>query len=165
MPKFRIYASDRGVIEIKLAGRARSDRTQEAKRDAAVEHWRTLAQRELRAYFAGELTAFSSLYDIRHLPRFTQCVLELTAKIPYGEVRSYEWVARKLRKPKAARAVGNALARNPVPIIIPCHRIVRSDGTMGGFALGSGWKKRLLALEKSCVKTGASMRKSGNPRA
>ena len=128
-----------------------------------MERWCRLAQRELDAYFVKRLTAFSTPYDIRHLPGFTRSVLELTAKIPYGEVRSYEWVARKLGKPKAARAVGNALARNPVPIMIPCHRVVRSDGTIGGFALGSGWKKRLLALEKNFVKTKASVQKSANP--
>jgi len=147
-PKFRIFASDRGVIEIKLASSRQSGRTHNEKRTAAMEHWCSLARRELNAYFARRLTAFSAPYDIRHLPGFTRSVLELTAKIPYGEVRSYGWMARKLRKPKAARAVGNALARNPVPIVIPCHRVVRNDGTIGGFALGSGWKKKLLDLEK-----------------
>ena len=63
-------------------------------------------------------------------------------------MKSYRWIAQKLGKPDASRAVGNALARNPIPVIIPCHRVVRSDGAIGGFALGPGWKKRLLALEK-----------------
>lgn len=153
-PKLHILASDRGVKEIQLAEDRQDGRPQ--AENAAVEHWRTLARSELSAYFTGRLTEFSSPYDIRHLPRFTRSVLALVARIPYGEVRSYEWVAQKLRKPTAARAVGNALARNPVPILIPCHRVVRSDGTLGGFALGSRWKKRLLALEKSIVKTKAS---------
>jgi methylated-DNA-[protein]-cysteine S-methyltransferase len=148
-PKFRISASDRGVNAIQLPSRGRSDRSHKKKSTAAVKHWCSLAQIELDAYFARRLTAFSAPYDIGHLPRFTRSVLELTAKIPYGEVRSYEWVAGELGKPKAARAVGNALARNPVPILIPCHRVVRSDGTIGGFALGSDWKKKLLALEKT----------------
>ena len=161
--KFLISASDKGVSEIRLAARREIGAAPKVKRDAESERRCLLANRELRAYFAGRLTAFSSHYDIRHLPRFTRSVLDLTARIPYGEVRSYEWVARKLRKPKAARAVGNALGRNPVPIIIPCHRVVRSDGTIGGFALGSAWKKKLLALEKSFVKTKDSARKPDRP--
>jgi methylated-DNA-[protein]-cysteine S-methyltransferase len=108
---------------------------------------------ELREYFAGRRKSFVSRCDIDRLPPFTQAVLRLTAKIPYGRVRSYQWLARRLGKPKAARAVGNALARNPIPIFIPCHRIVRRDGAIGNFLLGSGWKKRLLDLEKSFVKT------------
>jgi methylated-DNA-[protein]-cysteine S-methyltransferase len=78
-----------------------------------------------------------------------RAVLELTTTIPYGEVRSYTGTARRLGKPKAARVVGNALARNPLPIIIPCHRGVRADGSFGPFVLGPAWKKRLLRLEKS----------------
>jgi len=155
-PKFRISTSHRGVIEVQLARHPHRGRTRKDKGAVAAERWRNLAQGELSAYFAGKLIAFSSPCDIRHLPDFTRSVLELTAKIPYGEVRSYEWVAQKLGKPKAARAVGNALARNPVPIVIPCHRVVRSDGTIGGFALGSGWKKKLLDLEKKFVKTKTS---------
>jgi methylated-DNA-[protein]-cysteine S-methyltransferase len=115
--------------------------------------------RELQAYFAGQLKSFTCRYDLAALPPFTRAVLELTAKIPYGEVRSYAWIARELGKPKAARAVGNALARNPVPIIVPCHRVVRGDGAIGGFALGSAWKKRLLDLEKKHVKPGGLSRR------
>jgi len=151
-PKFQISASDRGVSAVQLAGSGRSDRSHKEKVTAAMKRWCRLAQNELDAYFARRLTVFSASYDIGHLPSFSRSVLEVTAKIPYGQVRSYEWVAQKLGKPKAARAVGNALARNPVPIIIPCHRVVRSDGTIGGFALGSGWKKRLLTLEKHAQK-------------
>ncbi len=152
-PNLFIAASEKGVIEVRLAARRRHGAVPRRRMDAAIERRCNVAKRELRAYFAGRLTTFTSHYDIRHLPRFTQSVLELTARIPYGEVRSYEWMARRLKKPKAARAVGNALGRNPVPIIIPCHRVVRSDGTIGGFALGSAWKRKLLALEKSFVKT------------
>lgn len=161
--KFFIAASDKGVIEIRLAARRDSRSAPKEKRNAEIDRRCILAERELRAYFAGRLTAFTSHYDIRHLSRFTRSVLDLTASIPYGEVRSYEWMARKLRNPKAARAVGNALGRNPVPIIIPCHRVVRSDGTIGGFALGSAWKKKLLSLEKSFIKTKDSAGKPDRP--
>ena len=68
--------------------------------------------------------------------------------IPRGETRSYEWVARKAGSPHAARAVGTALKKNPFTIIIPCHRVVRSDGSLGNYALGSDLKKRLLETER-----------------
>ena len=148
-----IHASDRGVTAIRLkrdgAGRKKNGGAR-CQRLCAGAAW------ELSAYFAGRLTAFSSPYDIHALPPFARAVLKMTAKIPYGEVRSYEWIARKLGNAKAARAVGNALARNPIPIIVPCHRVVRTDGAIGGFALGAGWKKRLLNLEKTFVKTKTS---------
>jgi len=131
------------------------------KRPGDGKKWQSQAQRELSAYFAGRLTRFSVRCDIDDLPRFTRAVLQLTAKIPYGQVRSYQWLAHRLGKPKAARAVGNALGRNPVPIIIPCHRVVRNDGSIGGFALGPGWKKRLLDLEKIFVKSKASPTNGG----
>jgi methylated-DNA-[protein]-cysteine S-methyltransferase len=107
------------------------------------------AKEELSAYFTGQLRSFSTPSDLSGLPLFTQAVLKITAKIPYGEVRSYRWVAERLGKPKATRAVGNALARNPIPIIIPCHRVVRADGSLGGYALGLDWKRKLLELEQS----------------
>jgi O-6-methylguanine DNA methyltransferase len=69
------------------------------------------------------------------------------ARIPRGEVRSYARIARILRRPQAARAVGQACGRNPVPLIVPCHRVVASDGSLGGFAAGLGVKARLLELE------------------
>jgi methylated-DNA-[protein]-cysteine S-methyltransferase len=106
------------------------------------------AKEEMNAYFTGNLRSFSTPSDLSGLPRFTQAVLRITAKIPYGEVRSYRWIAQQIGKPRASRAVGNALARNPIPIIIPCHRVVRTDGSLGGYALGLGWKRRLLELEK-----------------
>jgi methylated-DNA-[protein]-cysteine S-methyltransferase len=109
----------------------------------------TAACKELHAYFNGQLRSFSSPCDLSGLSPFTRAVLRMATKIPYGEVRSYQWVAQRLRKPKAARAVGNALARNPIPVIIPCHRVVRSDGSLGGYALGLEWKRRLLELERS----------------
>ncbi|MCH7568969.1 MAG: methylated-DNA--[protein]-cysteine S-methyltransferase [Deltaproteobacteria bacterium] len=115
------------------------------------------AKGELDAYFTGQLCRFSTPCDLRGLPPFTQAVLNIASKIPYGEVRSYRWVAEQLGSPKAARAVGNALARNPIPIIIPCHRVVRTDGSLGGYALGLDWKRRLLELERShCRVRGAA---------
>jgi methylated-DNA-[protein]-cysteine S-methyltransferase len=85
--------------------------------------------------------------DLRQLTGFQQHVLEVTASIPPGQVRPYGWVAREMGNDGAVRAVGSALARNPVPIAIPCHRVVRSDGTLGNYAFGTPLKRSLLEHE------------------
>ena len=81
------------------------------------------------------------------LSAFQKAVLRAIVDIPIGEVRSYRWVAGRIGKPKASRAVGNALNANPYPIVVPCHRIIRSDGTIGGYASGVRRKRRLLERE------------------
>lgn len=82
--------------------------------------------------------------DLSRLTDFQQQVLLKTAEIPSGEVRPYGWIAKEIGKPSAVRAVGSALARNPVPVVIPCHRVVRSDGRFGNYSLGDPSNKRLL---------------------
>ncbi len=114
---------------------------------ARARRWKMTAGKELRAYLAGRLRSFSVPCDLKELSPFTRAVLRTAAEIPYGEVRSYRWVAEQAERPGATRAVGNALARNPIPIVIPCHRVVRSDGGLGGYSLGLKWKRRLLRLE------------------
>lgn len=84
--------------------------------------------------------------DLRSVGEFQQTILRLTATIPRGEVRPYGWLAREAGNPKAVRAVGTAMARNPVPLIVPCHRVVRSDGTIGNYSLG-GSRNKIVLLE------------------
>lgn len=103
----------------------------------------------LQRYFRGEEVNFSDRLDLRDATPFQRAVLELVHSIPYGETRSYAWVAKQSGKPKAFRAVGQVLARNPLPIIVPCHRVVGSDGSLIGFGSGLGLKKRLLDMEAS----------------
>lgn len=79
---------------------------------------------------------------------FEKKVLKIVSTIPLGQVRSYKWVAKKAGKPKAYRAVANALAKNPYPLFIPCHRVVRSDNDVGGYSLGRQLKQQLINLEK-----------------
>jgi len=79
---------------------------------------------------------------------FQEKVLRAVLQIPLGELRSYAWVARKIGQPRAARAVGQALKKNPYPLIIPCHRVVNSDGTPGGYVGGKKIKAGLIKLEK-----------------
>ena len=85
--------------------------------------------------------------NLLNLTTFEKKVYKALLFIPEGEVKSYEWLAKKIGNPKAARAVGNALNKNPFPGIIPCHRIIRKDGSIGGFAKGTALKKKLLARE------------------
>ncbi len=103
---------------------------------------------KFKQYFKGEPIGFpldnialEQLYD------FQKKVLLLERQIPYGQVSTYGRLARKLGHPGAARVVGTALARNPFPIIIPCHRTIRSDGSLGGFGGGLKLKRQLLELE------------------
>ncbi|MFQ5916491.1 MAG: methylated-DNA--[protein]-cysteine S-methyltransferase [Candidatus Binatia bacterium] len=144
-----IGATRDGVGEVRLKGRSGTVGVWTKDESSLARRWGMTAKEELSAYFTGQLRSFSTPSDLSGLPLFTQAVLRITAKIPYGEVRSYRWVAERLGKPKATRAVGNALARNPIPIIIPCHRVVRADGSLGGYALGLDWKRKLLELEQS----------------
>ena len=80
---------------------------------------------------------------------FQEKVLRAVLQIPLGELRSYVWVAKKIGQPRAARAVGQALKKNPHPLIIPCHRVVNSDGTLGGYVGGRKMKAGLIKLEKN----------------
>lgn len=86
-------------------------------------------------------------FDLRGLTEFERAVLRKALEIPAGEVRPYGWVAREIGRPDAVRAAGSALAKNPVPILIPCHRVVRTDGEIGRYVFGSRTKRALLEAE------------------
>ena len=148
VPGLSIGATQDGVGEVRLDGRSGVVGFRTKDESSLARRWEMTAKEELDAYFTGRLRSFSTPCDLRGLSPFTQAVLRVASKIPYGEVKSYRWVAEQLGRPKATRAVGNALARNPIPIIVPCHRVVRADGSLGGYALGLDWKRRLLELEQ-----------------
>lgn len=107
------------------------------------------AAAQLREYFSGARRIFNLDLDLSSVSAFTRVTLDLTRAIPWGEVISYGELAHRLGNPAAARAVGGALARNPIPIIIPCHRVVASDGSLHGFSAPGGIaiKERLLRFE------------------
>lgn len=105
------------------------------------------AARELDEYFAGTRHVFDLPLDRRLSAGFRRAVLERLPTIPYGSTASYATVAGWVGNPRAMRAVGRACATNPIPIVVPCHRVVRSDGGLGGYAGGLEVKRRLLALE------------------
>jgi O-6-methylguanine DNA methyltransferase len=93
-------------------------------------------------------------FDLRGLSPFEEAVLAKTREIPGGQVRTYAWVAREIGRPRAVRAVGSALGRNPVPLMIPCHRVVRSDGHIGNYGFGPAMKRSLLIAEGVAVSGG-----------
>ncbi len=103
----------------------------------------------LKVYFSGHRTTFPDKLDLSPATHFQREVWEITRRIPYGGTRSYAWVAEQIKKPRAARAVGQALGKNPLPVIVPCHRVVASDGKLGGFGGGVEMKMRLLSREAS----------------
>ncbi|MEW6356582.1 MAG: methylated-DNA--[protein]-cysteine S-methyltransferase [Planctomycetota bacterium] len=105
---------------------------------------------QIKRYFAGKRIRWDmAAVDLRGTP-FQKRVWRAAMTIPYGETRSYGWLARQIGSPRGARAVGGALGRNPLPLIVPCHRVLRSDGALGGFSAEEGvaLKARLLAMEE-----------------
>jgi O-6-methylguanine DNA methyltransferase len=101
----------------------------------------------LTSYFSGGKVSFPDPLDLSRATPFQRRVWEATRLIPYGETRSYGWVAEQIEQPKAARAVGQALSRNPLLIAIPCHRVLAHNGMLGGFTGGIEKKRQLLYLE------------------
>ena len=107
------------------------------------------ARRQLDDYFAGRRPDFDLPVDLSLVGSFAGRVLERTAAIPSGEVLTYGEVATEIGHARASRAVGNALGSNPIPIVVPCHRVVRSGGGLGGYTGGVHRKEHLLGLERS----------------
>ena len=138
-----IYYEDAGELEVlldRLAGRL-SPRVVEAP--ARIDPVR----RELDEYFAGTRTQFDVPLDWSLTEGFTRRVLKATARIPYGGASTYREMASRAGSERAARAAGNALGANPIPIIVPCHRVLRTGGALGGYGGGVKRKRFLLELE------------------
>ncbi len=116
-----------------------------------LRHWRQEVGTTFMAYFAGRPEKFAHLtLDLRGTP-FQLLVWEALRRVPFGCVTTYQEIARALGLPRGARAVGSALRANPLPIIIPCHRVVASDGSLGGYSGGLQHKRELLALERQAT--------------
>lgn len=102
----------------------------------------------LDIYFAGDPIDFAEIpMQLAYATEFQQQVWQAIQQIPYGEVRSYQWIADRIGRPKSARSIGNAVGANPVSILIPCHRVIRSNGALGGYGGGLDRKRQLLTLE------------------
>jgi len=148
-----LAATDRGLLRVSFStvyepqetleeiARVAGPRVLRASRSVDAAH------RELDQYFAGDRHAFDLAVDLRGLPPFSIAVLGELAKVPYGHTATYGELATRAGNPKAARAVGMVMNRNPVPIVLPCHRIVGSSGSLVGYAGGLELKEKLLRHE------------------
>jgi len=134
---------DSGSLRQQFAGRS----------DVAIGEGGAIAQkmaREVGQYFDGKLRKFSVPLDLRGWSPFARKVWRATSRIPFGQTKTYGWLADRVGGPNFARAVGGALSSNPIPLIVPCHRVVGARGELGGFT-GELWIKRwLLDFEAGC---------------
>ena len=146
-----VLASENGLLKSTLP----QNSTQEAlkilggdvgKAQWSLDYFHNLAER-LKTYFSGQKVVFSDDLDLSRATPFQRQVWQITKLIPYGETRSYKWVAEQVGNPRAVRAVGQALGKNPLLIIIPCHRVVNSNGKLGGFGGGLEMKQTLIQME------------------
>ena len=113
-------------------------------------------KRKLQRYFDGQRVLFDDPLDLRAATAFQGRVWSAVRDIPYGETRSYGQIARQVGSPGAARAVGQAMATNPLPIIVPCHRVIGSGGNLRGFGGGLDLKRRLLKMEGVLLRRGSN---------
>jgi len=148
-----MVCSEKGLVLLTLPQKSRNAALSQLKDfiDAGIEDataFGDLAQR-LQRYFDGEQVLFPDRLALSGATAFQRAVWSMARAIPYGETRSYAWVAGSIGRPHAVRAVGGALARNSIPIIVPCHRVIASDGGLGGFSGGLELKRRLLELESA----------------
>lgn len=141
-----VLATDLGICRVWLPGDDLSDLVRITSSESELTK---KAAQQLEQYFQGCLQQFDLPVDISSLTLFQQRVLQLTIQIPYGNCRTYGELAVEVGSPGAARAVGGALGANPVPVIIPCHRVVASNGALTGYSATGGimMKKFLLSLE------------------
>ncbi len=145
--------SERGLLalilpahDLRYFGRV-LDRRAPSAETRPVEPEQTRSGRQLVAYLKGELRELDAPLDLAGLSDFSRAVLVELTRIPYGRTRSYGEIAAAVGRPRAARAVGRAVGANPVPIFVPCHRVVGADGSLTGFGSGLPTKRRLLDLE------------------
>ena len=161
-----LAATDQGLCVVTLPRRSKQDtmrtlarelrrgRFAEQKsaadlRQPDAQRWVKQGVEQLTRFFEGTLQAIDLCVDLRAGTPFQRKVWRQALRIPYGRVRSYGWLAIRLGGRQYARAVGLALGANPIPIVVPCHRIVSHDGSLGGFSCGLPVKRKLLALEGS----------------
>jgi O-6-methylguanine DNA methyltransferase len=148
-----ILASPAGLLAVTLPQNTRQQAVDSLGKQTkqAVESpgfFNDLEQR-LQNYYSGRKTVFPDKLDYSNASAFQKQVWSAARLIPYGETRSYGWIAKQIGQPQAARAVGQALGKNPFLVVVPCHRVISSDGTLGGFGGGLEMKQKLLELEKT----------------
>jgi methylated-DNA-[protein]-cysteine S-methyltransferase len=149
-----LAATDQGLVRVAYANEDHDSVLSALARDISPRVMNAPARldaaaRQIDEYFAGRLMVFDVPLDLRLSRGFRREVLAHLLEIGYGKTATYSWVAAAAGNAKAVRAAGSACATNPIPVVIPCHRVVRSDGTIGRYGGGGAIKKALLALEAS----------------
>lgn len=154
--------SDEGVRMITLGSEERFRKLHGERfgRDLVAGTLSASAERQIAAALAGEPTKTPAI-DLSTLTPFERETLRILATIPRGEVRTYAWLARQAGRPKAVRAVGTIMARNPLPLLLPCHRVVPSSGGIGNYALGVETKRSLLGREGVSVEELENLERKG----
>jgi methylated-DNA-[protein]-cysteine S-methyltransferase len=150
--RMAVAANGRGVVRVALPGQCKEVAAVAALAAscppvAAAVRIAGQAEREICEYVAGRRRTFSVPVDLEGLPPFHRTVSEALRRVAYGRTVTYGGLARRVGRPGAARAVGQAMARNPVPLLVPCHRVLAAGGRLGGFGGGPDLKRRLLDLE------------------
>ena len=157
-----LAGTDRGLVRVAYLDFADRDAVLQSLADRVsprmLEAPRRLDEprRELEDYFDGRRHGFDLSLDWRLMSDFTRRILTATAAIPYGSVSTYGAVARSAGSPRGSRAAGNALGSNPIPIVIPCHRVLHANGGIGGYTGGVDRKRALLAIESGAVEPPAA---------
>jgi methylated-DNA-[protein]-cysteine S-methyltransferase len=148
-----VAATERGLCNISFDPDEAADRLARTfgRRVLRVPSRLDGVRRQLDEYFEGRREAFELEQDISLLPPFQQLVLSELAQVPYGRLTTYGALAGRIGRPRAARAVGGALNRNPIPIVLPCHRVVGANGSLTGYAGGLHVKEQLLELEHALL--------------
>ena len=147
-----VFVTPRGLLRIAYPNEAGAEVIEEVAERVSPRILRApsrtdAARRELDGYFARERRSFDLPIDWSLVRGFAGAVLRATADVPFGQVTTYGGVARAAGSPRAARAAGNALGSNPIPIVVPCHRVLHADGGLGGYSGGLERKRLLLQLE------------------
>lgn len=145
--EFQVAATERGVTGIYFPGR--SAQVNSKKIPPRVRNLLNRGKKFLRDFFSGNVRPPEKIrVDWSFVSVWDQRVLKTLGRLPPGKTMSYQGLAKLCLRPRAARAVGNALHRNPIPILLPCHRVIRKDETLGGYGGGIRWKRLLLRLEQ-----------------
>jgi O-6-methylguanine DNA methyltransferase len=152
---FRAAYSDRGLARLQFPHRDSQEANQDSRNrpHRVVRQWHRLTQAAVRRILRGKEPGNLPPLDLSRGTDFQRTVWTALARISLGRTRSYGEVARAIGRPRAFRAVGSACGANPVPLIVPCHRVLAAGGQVGGFSSGLEWKKRLLHIEGVAIKS------------
>ncbi|MDH4333944.1 MAG: methylated-DNA--[protein]-cysteine S-methyltransferase [Chloroflexota bacterium] len=154
MGELTVFVTPRGLVRLAYPGEPQGELMAELAARVSPRILRAPGptdevRRELDDYFSGRRRAFEVPLDWSLVRGFARGVLRATAEVPFGAVTTYGWVAAEAGSPRGARAAGNALGSNPIPIVLPCHRVLHADGGLGGYTGGLDRKRFLLTLEGS----------------